>query len=199
MRDCRLNHHGHLLAAIDFETTGLDAGHHEPVQIAVVPLNGFLRPAGGVAPFYTTIRPLHPDRADPGAMLVNKLNLDDLAAAPEPDDVAERLVDYVQQLELRVGGQLVPLAHNWAFESSFLHAWLGRAQFDVLFNRRARDTMSLAASINDRYQLQGQKAPFMELSLDWLCKHFNIQNAHPHDALWDCLVEAELYRHLLLS
>ncbi|MBN2022375.1 MAG: hypothetical protein JW809_06230 [Pirellulales bacterium] len=38
---------GNLLASIDLETTGLQAGHHEPIQIAVVPLNSGIRPLEG--------------------------------------------------------------------------------------------------------------------------------------------------------
>jgi DNA polymerase III epsilon subunit-like protein len=43
---CPLN--GNLLASIDLETTGLQAGYHEPIQIAVAPLNSDIRPLEGV-------------------------------------------------------------------------------------------------------------------------------------------------------
>jgi DNA polymerase III epsilon subunit-like protein len=46
-----------LLASIDLETTGLQAGYHEPIQIAIVPLNSDIRPLEGVRSFYTTIKP----------------------------------------------------------------------------------------------------------------------------------------------
>jgi DNA polymerase III epsilon subunit-like protein len=49
---------GNLLASVDLETTGKRAGYHEPIQIAVVPLNSDLRPLDGVRPFYSTIKPL---------------------------------------------------------------------------------------------------------------------------------------------
>src|SRR3989304_985946 len=68
---------GNLLASIDLETTGLRAGYHEPIQIAVVPLNSDIRPLEGVRPFYTTIRPEHPERQD-GAGYVHGLKIEDL-------------------------------------------------------------------------------------------------------------------------
>jgi DNA polymerase III epsilon subunit-like protein len=53
---------GNLLASIDLETTGLKAGFHEPIEIAVVPLNSDFRPLEGVRSFYTTTRPEFPER-----------------------------------------------------------------------------------------------------------------------------------------
>jgi len=68
---------GNLLASIDLETTGLQAGYHEPIQIAIVPLNSDIRPLEGVRPFYTTIRPDFPERQEK-AGYVHGLKIEDL-------------------------------------------------------------------------------------------------------------------------
>lgn len=188
---------GNRIAAIDFETTGLVPGFHEPIQIAVVPLGCHLRPLAGSPAFSSLIRPCFPDRADSGAMNVHGIPLSELLLAPEPADVAERLCEWVEALGLGAGKQLIPLAHPWSFEYGFCCAWLGRALTEHLFSRDARCTRSTAIALNDMAKWKGRKAKFKGVSLDALCKHFSIQNEHPHDALWDALCEAEVYRRLM--
>ena len=68
---------------------------------------------------------------------------------------------------------------------------------DKLFHNHARDSMLYAISLNDRYACAGEPAPFNHVSLGSLCKRLNITNTNPHDALADCLAEAEVYRALL--
>lgn len=190
---------GNLLAAVDFETTGTRPGYHEPVQMAVVPLNSDLRPLDGVRPFYMNIRPLHPERHDPAATRVHGLDLDELAlTALSPDRVQDLLIEWWEGLELPFQKCIVPLAHNWPFERGFLYSWLGIELTDRLFHFHARDAMSYALSLNDKSFFAGEKAPFNSVSLTSLCKQFNIINAKPHDALHDSLAEAEVYRHLLM-
>ena len=53
---------GCLMAAVDLETTGTQPGHHEIIQIAVVPLDSDFRPLASVRPFYTRVKPKHPER-----------------------------------------------------------------------------------------------------------------------------------------
>lgn len=189
---------GNVLAAIDFETTGTKPGYHEPIQIAVVPLNSDVRPLEGVRPFYTNIRPLHPERAERLASLRHGLDVEELAlTALHPDRVADLLIEWWEDLELPFQKSLVPLAHNWAFENSFLKAWLGPELTDRLFFSHARDAMTYALSLNDKSFVAGEKAPFNQVSLGSLCNRFGVVNERPHDALSDCLAEAEVYRHLL--
>jgi DNA polymerase III epsilon subunit-like protein len=189
---------GNVLAAIDFETTGTRPGYHEPIQIAVVPLNSDVRPLEGVRPFYMNIRPLYPDRAERAATARHGLDVKELAAtALHPERVADLLIEWWENLELPFLKSLVPLAHNWAFENGFLKAWLGEELTDRLFFSHARDAMTYALSLNDKSFVAGEKAPFNKVSLTSLCNVFGVVNERPHDALSDSLAEAEVYRHLL--
>jgi DNA polymerase III epsilon subunit-like protein len=189
---------GNVVAAVDFETSGTRAGFHEPIQIAVVILNSDLRPAEGVRPFYQEIKPLHPERADPEATRVHKLDLDRLVMeAMEPGDIETMLIDWWNSLELPFERRLVPLAHNWPFELSFFRSWLGVSLTDKLFHYHARDGMTYALGLNDKSFMRGNKALFRNVGLTDLCKHFGVVNPRPHDALNDALSEAEVYRHLL--
>ncbi len=185
---------GDLLAAIDFETTGRLAGFHEPCQVAVVPLCAALRPISGVRPFVSLIRPEYPERREPEAMRVHGIPLDMLMDAPSQDDVADRLHSWAKRL---ASTRLVPLAHNWAFEAGFLAHWLGTDRVGQVFAPQARDAMLTALAINDRAAACGDRVPFRRVGLDALARHFKIKNQRPHDAYWDALVEAEVFRCLL--
>lgn len=192
--------YGNVIAAVDVETTGRRAGHHEIIQIAVLPLNDDIRPMEGVRPFYTTVRPLFPERADPQSTKVHNINIADLVLhAPEPGRVIDLLQEWWQKLDLPVSKCLIPLAHNWAFESGFLKAWLGIDLSCQIFHSHARDTMLYALSLNDRSSFRGEKPPFSHVGLKSLCKHFKVHNDNPHDALADCLAEAEIYRAMLTT
>ncbi|MBX7136243.1 MAG: 3'-5' exonuclease [Fimbriimonadaceae bacterium] len=195
-------HHlyGNVLAVVDLETSGRRAGYHEIIQIAVVPLNEDIRPMEEVRPFYTTVAPLHPERADKRSTKVHGLCIEDLVAhAPHPDRVQDMLLEWYAKLDLPVGKCLVPLAHNWAFEASFLKAWLGVDLTSELFHSNARDSMLYALSINDRATFEGEHPPFKRVNLDALCKKFNVANTHAHDALADSIAEAEVYRAMLTT
>lgn len=189
---------GHLMAAIDLETSGTQPGYHEILQIAILPLDSNLRPLEGVLPFYTHIKPLHPERETPAATQKHKISMTELLLhAPESDRVTDYLVEWFEALKLPFKRCLIPLAHNWAFESSFLKAWLGVSMTDQLFHSHARDGMLYAVALNDRALFSGQKKPFERVSLGSLCKKLGIINTNAHDALSDCLAEAEVYRALL--
>ena len=137
---------GNMLASVDLETTGRRPGHHEIIQIAVVPLNSDIRPLEGVRPFYHNIRPLHPERADGKATQVHGIKIEDLILhAPHPGKVADLLREWWERLDLPASKTLVPLAHNWAFESAFLTAWLGIDEKQTLFHSHARDAFLLAS------------------------------------------------------
>ena len=77
----------------------------------------------------------------------------------EADRVADWLFDWFETLKLPFKKCLVPLAHNWAFESSFLKAWLGVEQTDLIFHSHARDGMLYAISLNDKAAFAGEPAP----------------------------------------
>lgn len=204
MVECRhypgmLHLHGHLLAAIDLETTGTRAGYHEIIQIAVMPLDADIKPMADVRPFYTHVRPKHPERAERAASQKHQIPMTDLMLhAPEAEQVADWLVEWFEKLRLPFKHCLVPLAHNWSFESSFLKAWLGVSMVDQIFHAHARDSMLYAIGLNDRAICAGAPAPFpSSVSLGAICHKLNVINNSPHDALADCLAGAEVYRNLL--
>jgi len=190
---------GNLLAAVDVETTGRQSGFHEIIQVAIQPLDEHIEPLKGVLPFYMNIQPEYLRRIEPESMGIHKITLEDLRqSALDKMKVADLLDEWFQRLDLPYRKSLVPLAHNWAFEAGFLKDWLGLESFNRLFHPHPRDTMGLALSIADRAVFRGEKIPFQSFGLPALCNHFGIELLNHHDALADCLAEAELYKYLML-
>lgn len=192
-----MNVQGNIIAAVDLECTGTWPGHHEPIQIAVVPLAPNLTPLD-VTPFYRKIKPLRPDRVEPKAMAVHGITLEELDGESEPEEIADQLAEWVSSLGLPLDRSIVPLAHNWPFECGFLKAWLGVPLMEKLFFGHPRDGMQFAIQLNDRAAFTGRPIPFERVGLKDLCKQFGVVNEKAHDAYYDCLAEAEVYRHLLL-
>lgn len=190
--------YGNLMVAIDFETTGSQAGYHEIIQVALVPLGPDLRPNPELRPFYHNIAPQYPERAEHAATQVHGLNLADLVLnSPTSEKVADLLQEWFEALDLPISKRLTPLAHNWVFEASFGKAWLGEEMFNHIFHFHPRDGMLLALSLKDRAAFAGEKMPWNYVGLGSLCKKFGIVNENPHDALCDAVTEAEVYRALL--
>lgn len=191
---------GNILAVVDVETTGTMFGHHEIIQIAIVPLNQHLEPCPNNRFFYMNMAPAYPERQSHWAKKKHGIDVKRLVEeCPSQDRAAEMLYDWFKKIELPFGKKLVPLAHNWAFERGFLTHWLGLNMFDEIFSPHPRDTMTLALSLNDIYNWQGNKAPFQEVGLKAMCNRFQIPLDNAHDALADCVATAKLYNALISS
>lgn len=193
-----INLNGNLLAAVDVETTGRLAGYHEIIQIGVQPLTSEIKPVPDLNPFYINIAPRHPERAEGTATMVHGLDIDDLMAnAPSQEKAADLFDEYVTRLNLPYKKQLVPLAHNYAFERGFLSHWLGLETFQQLWHFHPRDTMEFAISINDACAYHGKDIAFNYVGLGSMCSKFGIDIENAHDALCDARAGGELYRRML--
>jgi DNA polymerase III epsilon subunit-like protein len=190
--------YGNPIATLDFETSGERPGYHEILQIAVVPLNSDFEPHPEMRPFYTNVAPLYPERAELGATQRHGLNLDELIlTAPTLEKVTDLFLEWFRTLDLPVGKSLIPLAHNWSFESMWLMQWLGPDLKRELFHSHGRDPMECGIMLNDRAAYAGEQIPFQRVGLKNMAEVFNIVNERPHDALCDCLTAARVYRELL--
>src|SRR5690606_30950295 len=69
---------GHLLCAVDVETTGIDPTKNEIVQVAVLPLDSNIKPLKSVMPFYLNLTPQNLDAIDYKALKVTRKTLADL-------------------------------------------------------------------------------------------------------------------------
>lgn len=190
---------GHLLCAIDVETTGLIAGHHDIWQIAILPLDAAIKPLKTVLPFYMNIKIKFPERIDPKAIKISKVEFARKQQhAIESFTCADLFDTWFDKLRLPMYKKIVPLAHNWVFDREFIIEWLGRASFELAFYPVYRDTMSIAAFDSDLQDFRSDPIVFKKQNLSFVSYQLGVQNEKPHDALQDAITTAECYRRLLL-
>lgn len=187
---------GNVLCAIDTESTGPDSNYHEPIQIAIVPLDYNIEPAHD--PFVQYIRPKYPERADKTTMKVHGIDLNDLMEnAPPLDDVLRMLLDWSAGVPRGVGRSLIPLAHNYYHDYKVLTRMMGDEFYHSVFHPHPRDTMAMGALLNDIYAWRGESFLFNSLGLKEMSLKFNLINDNAHEAYSDCLHVAKLYQALL--
>jgi DNA polymerase-3 subunit epsilon len=161
---------------LDTETTGLDPGAgHRIVEVGALELLHHL-PTGRTYQCY-----LNPERDMPEeAERIHGLSAQFLSNKPKFGEVAEDLLAFLGDAKLVI--------HNAAFDLKFLNAEFDLAGLDGLDMGRAVDTVQLAR----------QRFPGAQVSLDALCKRFEIDNSARtfHGALLDCELLAEVYLEL---
>ena len=190
---------GHLLCAVDTETTGLRPGFHDIWQVAILPLDADIRPLKGVLPFCMDIKVKFPDRVDKAAILLTMAEfVRRQTHAVEAFTCADLFDEWFDRLELPLHKKIIPLAQNWPFDREFLKEWLGQESFAQAFYPVYRDTMAAAAFDNDLCDFKSEKILFSKQNLSYICSKLDVNNNKPHDALQDCIATAECYRRLIL-
>jgi DNA polymerase-3 subunit epsilon len=161
---------------LDTETTGLDPGSgHRIVEVAGLELLHHL-PTGRTFREY-----INPERDMPEeAERIHGLSADFLKDKPLFAKIAPDFLDFIGDARLVI--------HNAAFDMKFLNAELRKAGHDIIAPARAIDTVALAR----------QRFPGAQVSLDALCRRFEIDNSARtfHGALLDCELLAEVYLEL---
>ena len=203
------NLNGDIFCAVDVETTGDMVGHHEMVQICLLPLDSNMEPIKEVLPFYVDIRPERPDCADRDAMRVNKLDMYKLTTQGlDKYAAASMLREWMYnklQMPYNKGGyrrcKIVPVGHNYAgFDYGFVKAWLDECgeSYNELFSFHMRDTMIQAAFVNDRLAMRGRVVKFPKLGLKDLARVLGVEYdlTRHHDALYDCSLTAQVFKKL---
>ena len=197
--------YGNQLCVIDTETTGLDPNWHELIQIAIIPLDSNIEPRCDVVPFYISVIPAFPERADRKAMKVNQLKFADIGIRGFDREVAKDMLrDWIASLGLAVSKdgvpkRIMPLGQNYAFDMGFIKSWLGIEMYDEFFQYHYKDTMIATEFLNDRAAMHAETVPFPKTGLTYLCNLLNVTRERSHDALQDCLATAEVYRKLCQS
>lgn len=161
---------------LDTETTGLDpVAGHRIVEVAGLELLHHL-PTGRTYRAY-----INPERDMPEeAERIHGLSAEFLKDKPLFAAIAPDFLDFIGDAKLVI--------HNAAFDMKFLNAELRKAGHDIIAAERAIDTVALAR----------QRFPGAQVSLDALCRRFEIDNSARtfHGALLDCELLAEVYLEL---
>ena len=162
---------------LDTETTGLEhADGHRIIEIGCLEIND-RRITDRHYHVY-----LNPDRAvEGGALQVHGITDEFLADKPRFADVADELLEFIDGAEL--------IIHNAPFDVGFLEAEFARLGSEPAV--RIADV----ASVLDTVVLARELHPGQRVSLDALCKRYEIDNSRRdlHGALLDAELLAEVY------
>lgn len=192
---------GNLLCAIDVETTGFDAQKHDIIQLCILPLDHQIKPLETIMPFFVEMTPKRPENVDLEASKVHRLKMCEIIKrGMDPDKAYDLFEEWFAALNLPIGKNITPLAHNWVFDREFVREWTGGPlNFQNYFDFRYRDSMVAASFMNDRADARCAKYPYPKVSLEYLCSIHQIKNPKAHDALADCITTAEIYRRMLIE
>ncbi|MEW6166588.1 MAG: DNA polymerase III subunit epsilon [Pseudomonadota bacterium] len=161
---------------LDTETTGLEVDQgHRIIEIGCVELRN-RRPTRNDFHQY-----VHPEDKEiqAGAVDVHGITMDFLADKPRFRELAQTLWDYLAGAEL--------IIHNAAFDIGFLNMEFARAGVGGRLEEvcTITDTVSMARKLH----------PGQRVSLDALCKRYEVDNSHRelHGALLDARLLADVY------
>jgi len=180
---------------VDIEASGLDANKYELIQLAAVLLDK--KTLRVKQEFASYVKPQHWEKRSRPAMAVNKIKKEDLLRAPTIQTVIKEFnkmfpptkvifahyggvidIDYIRSAFRKAGRQFPYHPYDYHFFDlwSVCHAYAAAHK-----------------------QLKNRKR-FTGFGLDDLAKHFKVKiPGKRHDALTDCLVEAEVFRKIMLE
>ncbi len=166
---------------LDCETTGLDPRRDRIVSMGAVALTGGEIDLGDT--FESLLRVLH----NTAATLVHGITRDETREGVGEDEALAGLLGY-----LRDG---VVVGHHIGHDLAMVDAALARHQVPGLLNRHL-DTGELASLLEADGAFSGQP-PLDDLSLDGLCRRFDIAPYDRHTAPGDAFLTAQILLRLL--
>ncbi|MCU0450068.1 MAG: 3'-5' exonuclease [Bernardetiaceae bacterium] len=186
----------------DVETTGLEPGYHEIIQLgAVLYTDKWER----LSTYLSNVYPQFPDRFSIPAAQVHGLTLADLEEAPMVYDMIEDLEDWMLE---HVGGpkrertalRTVSICgQNVTTDVNFLRFAYREAKMEWPYSTRVLDLFVLS-NFYFRILRANQIATPKSLSLGAVAEHFGLQRASDtHDALEDAILTAKCVRIILYN
>ncbi|MGD2021105.1 MAG: 3'-5' exonuclease [Thiohalocapsa sp.] len=166
---------------LDCETTGLDPRRDRIVSIGAIAVTGGEIDLGDT--FEALLRVLH----NTAATLVHGITRDETREGIGEDEALAGLLDY-----LRDG---IIVGHHIGHDLAMIDAALARHQAPGLLNRRL-DTGALALLLEADGAFAGQP-PLEDLSLDGLCRRFDVAPYDRHTAPGDAFLTAQIFLRLL--
>ena len=162
---------------LDTETTGLEhADGHRIIEIGCLEIHDRRVTDRHFHVF------LNPDREiESGALQVHGISNEFLADKPRFGDIVDEFLDFIAGAEL--------IIHNAPFDVGFLNAELAR------LSRPEKVLIEDMAGILDTVVLARELHPGQRVSLDALCKRYEVDNSgrELHGALLDAELLAEVY------
>lgn len=131
------------LAIVDVETTGLEAGHHEMIDLGAIYTTVEGEELGR---FFVRIAPNHPERASAIARSINGYDEArwETLGAVSPEEAAEQFLAF--HTAMAGDRRFVFTAYNASFDRAFMDVWLNThgSDFEALYTYFALDLPSMA-------------------------------------------------------
>ena len=161
---------------LDTETTGLDHENGDRIlEVGIVELNNYLS-TGNYLHYY-----INPEkRSETAAEKIHGLSTEFLSDKPKFADIADKLIEFIGDSKI--------IIHNASFDLGFLNAELARCNLKELKQEQVIDTLILSR----------KKHPGQSVSLDSLCRRYNIDlsSREKHGALLDAKLLSLVYLEL---
>lgn len=188
---------GNLLCVLDTETTGLDVNKHEMVELCLLPVKNDLKPDISRV-FNITIAPTDLNSVDPESLKVRGQTYDDLFAGTPAPAAMDLLDSWIERLNLGPK-RIMLLGHNLAFDVPFVKKFMGPLSYDLVFDSRLRDTLTIAQFINDTDEVNQKRHMFPRQALTNMVGYLKLEadDRKYHTALYDCIKTLECYRKLV--
>ncbi len=176
------------LAIIDVETTGLEPGHHEMIDIGMIytTLDG-----DELGRLFLRIHPRHPERAGEVARSINGYSEERWAAldALEAEAAAMRILEFHR--EHAHARRFILTAYNAPFDRAFVDAFLKRHQSSVrdLYTHFVLDLPSMAFGLGATALANGRTAAYFGIEPE-------TEDPLQHTGLSGAAWNLELYRAL---
>ena len=172
------------IAAIDLETTGLDAKNCAITQIAIIPIIDGVKGE----PFVSYVRPHSGARIDEGALKVQNKTYEEIMQYPSAEEVMENLLKWLDDS----GQMFYILAQNAKFDQAFLYNFFTRMMKHTDYIIRFRPSLICTLEMARGY-FHNKRVKPEKMNLGSLCRFFNIKLENAHDALEDITATVELY------
>jgi DNA polymerase III epsilon subunit-like protein len=170
----------------------------------MLPLDSNCNIRKDVLPFNVLLKPYHPERIEPEAMKVNKLELERIQQMGfDPVHAIDLFEKWFEKLDMKCNKygkrhRIIPLGHHYdGFDKQFIRKWLGQETYDHYFHYHSRDTMHVAAYLSDKAGYHVEKIPYPRISLSTVAKRLGIPNDEAHTALGDCKMTAAVYQKFI--
>lgn len=173
-----------MLVAIDLETTGLIAGHHEIISVGCIAIN---EDFSVVDTFHVKSRPLYINRLTPEASEVNGYYTFDESFIPSME-ARELLCIWLSNIAQIESKKLIVIAQNWGFDLGFLNMW-DENRFKIYLARDYIDTKSISL-----FLMKAKIIPQMSTSLGIIANYFGIPEPGKHTSLGDAQCTIRVYQ-----
>ncbi len=200
IRQAAVHMNGHLICAVDTETSGTTVGKHDIIQIAVLPLKPDYTVSKIFPPFTALIKPKRPQNVDPELPpKIRQKFVQACADGIDPWTCVDRFTEWFYNLRLPERKILVPLGHNYgSFDLPFITEWLGGPKsYSEFFRSDFRDSMLAALYINDASDCHNVRIPFPKVQLGYMAQQLGCPKFDAHDAIADAYTSALVYSKLM--